>query len=123
VSPTRNSVAVVCGRIAKHLCAKHPDLLTTEFYKKDRKGRLFLDTMRNSLGATIVAPYSLRAKAGAPVSAPIEWSELDAITADGIRLRDVRGRLDRSGDPWSGLRAQVATVGELARGLDRLTVL
>ncbi len=117
---TFDEVAAVCGRIAKHLCARYPDLVTTEFYKKDRKGRLFLDTMRNSLGATIVAPYSLRARPGAPVSAPIAWTELDAITPDGIRLRDMRARLDRSGDPWSGLRARVATVEEIARGVDRL---
>src|SRR5262249_58961923 len=60
-------------RVAAHLCRRHPDLATTEFYKKDRGGRLFLDVMRNAPGATLIAPYSLRARAGAPVSAPIEW--------------------------------------------------
>ena len=117
-----HEVATVGDRISKLLCARHPEMITTEFYKKERKGRLFLDTMRNSPGATIVAPYSLRARPGAPVSAPIAWSELDAVTADGIRLRDVRARLDHSGDPWTGLRATVGSAAAVARALDRLTL-
>jgi bifunctional non-homologous end joining protein LigD len=118
---TYGEVAAIGDRISKLLCARHPELLTTEFYKKDRKGRLFLDTMRNAPGATIVAPYSLRARPGAPVSAPIAWTELDTITPDGIRLRDVRSRLDRSGDPWQSLRADLGSASVLSRALDRLT--
>jgi bifunctional non-homologous end joining protein LigD len=107
---TFEQVGALTNGIAALLCARHPDMLTTEFYKKDRKGRLFLDTMRNSLGATIVAPYSLRGRPGAPVSSPISWNELDAITPDGIRLRDVRERLDRVGDPWNRLRAHSGSI-------------
>lgn len=95
-------------RMSALLCARHPDLLTTEFYKKDRKGRLFLDTMRNAPGATVIAPYAVRPRPGAPVSAPIEWSDVDdpALAPDGIRLRDLRARLEARGDPWAGLRRQ-----------------
>ncbi|HUJ63294.1 MAG TPA: non-homologous end-joining DNA ligase [Kofleriaceae bacterium] len=98
-------------RIAAALCARHPDQLTTEFYKKDRKGRLFMDTMRNAPGATVVAAYSLRGRPNAPVSAPIEWSELDdpALRADGFTLRELRARLDRRGDPWRALRSREAS--------------
>jgi bifunctional non-homologous end joining protein LigD len=93
-----------------------------EFYKKDRRGRLFVDVMRNTIGATLVAPYSLRGRPGAPVSAPIAWSELDdpALCADGIRLRDLRARLDRRGDPWHALRARVAVVSAAQRTLAAL---
>jgi bifunctional non-homologous end joining protein LigD len=103
---TYDEVGTLCARIATRLCAAHPDLLTTEFYKKDRKGRLFLDTMRNTFGATAVAAYSLRGRPRAPVAAPIGWHELDdpALAADGFTLRDIRGRLDAWGDPWSELR-------------------
>jgi bifunctional non-homologous end joining protein LigD len=90
--------------IAARLCERHPDQLTTEFYKKDRRGRLFLDTMRNAPGATFVAAYSLRGRPTAPVSAPIDWDELDTVRPDGITLRDLRARLDRRGDPWRELR-------------------
>jgi bifunctional non-homologous end joining protein LigD len=94
-----------------------------EFYKKDRKGRLFVDVMRNAIGATLVAPYSLRGRPGAPLSAPIAWSELDdpALRADGIQLRGVRERLDRRGDPWRDLRAAPGSVAAASRALDELT--
>lgn len=113
-------VAALGNQISALLCKRHPDLVTTEFYKKDRKGRLFLDTLRNAYGATIVAPYSLRGRPGAPVSAPIEWEELDDVTPDGIHLRDVRDRLDQLGDPWSNLRARPGSVTRAAARLATL---
>jgi bifunctional non-homologous end joining protein LigD len=108
--------------ITTRLCRQHPDLITTEFYKADRKGRLFFDTMRNTPGATMVAPYSLRPRAGAPVSAPIEWRDVDdpALRADGITLRDVRARLDAHGDPWSTLRARVGSASAALAALAAL---
>lgn len=114
---TFDGVHALTSAINALLLARHPDLVTVEFYKKDRKGRVFLDTMRNTIGATVVAPYSLRGKPTAPVSAPITWSELDTITPDGITLRDVRPRLDRIGDPWATLRAKA---GSVARAVERL---
>jgi bifunctional non-homologous end joining protein LigD len=106
---TFEAAHVFCAGIAALFERRHPGLITTEFYKKDRKGRLFLDTMRTSYGATFVAPYSLRGKPGAPVSAPIEWSEVDHIAPDGIHLRDVAKRLER-GDPWREFRAHPASL-------------
>lgn len=113
-------VHALCSGISKLLCARHPDLVTTEFYKKDRKGRLFLDTGRNSLGATMVAPYSLRGRPNAPVSAPIEWDELDDIRPDGITLGDIAGRLDRIGDPWASLRSHPASLRTAAAALEKI---
>lgn len=115
-----DEVHAVCAGISKVLCTRHPDLVTTEFYKKDRKGRLFLDTGRNTLGATMVAPYSLRGRANAPVSAPIEWSELDTIRPDGITLLDVASRLDRVGDPWAALRSHPASLRTAAAALAKI---
>ncbi len=112
----------LANRMAKILCARHPDKLTQEFYKKDRKGRLYLDVMRNALGATIIAPYSLRGKPGAPLSAPIEWEELDDedLRANKFTLRNIRERLDVLGDPWSNLRHAVASVDDADAMLTRL---
>jgi len=117
-----DTVGKLGNQIAALLCQRHPDALTTEFYKKDRRGRLFLDTMRNAPGATVVAPYSLRGKPGAPISAPIDWDEVDdpALAADGIRMRDVRARLDRRGDPWRDLRAEPGSADDAARRLAAL---
>jgi bifunctional non-homologous end joining protein LigD len=116
------AVMALGDRIAKVLCARHPDKLTQEFYKKDRRGRLYLDVMRNALGATIIAPYSLRGRPGAPLSAPIEWEEVEdeALRPDGVTLRAIRARLDSVGDPWSSLRYRVASVEAAGAALDRL---
>jgi bifunctional non-homologous end joining protein LigD len=99
------AVHTLCADLAKLLSTRRPDLITTEFYKKDRKGRLFFDTMRNAPGATFVAAYSLRGKPNAPVSAPVTWKEVedDTLRPDGFTLRDVPARLDRHGDPWAAL--------------------
>jgi bifunctional non-homologous end joining protein LigD len=109
-------------RISAVLCRRHPEFLTMEFYKKDRGGRLFLDVMRNAIGATLVAPYSLRGRPGAPVSAPIAWSDVDdpALAADAIGLRDLRNRLDHRGDPWRDLREELGSVADATRLLDEL---
>jgi len=118
---TYDEVHALCAAISRVVCTRHPDLVTTEFYKKDRKGRLFLDTMRNGFGATVVAPYSLRGRPGAPVSAPIEWREVDdpSLAPDGLRLRAVLDRLDAWGDPWYELRANVGSVAAAAAALAR----
>jgi bifunctional non-homologous end joining protein LigD len=109
---TYAEVHELVGGIASRICDRHPAIVTTEFYKKDRKGRLFFDTGRNVEGATFVAPYSLRPRPGAPLSAPLTWTELEdpALRADGIRLRDLEARRAAVGDPWAGFRAHPASV-------------
>jgi bifunctional non-homologous end joining protein LigD len=102
---TYEEVTDFCKRANAELVGRHPDLVTTEFYKKDRGGRLFLDTLRNGHGATVVAAWSVRGKPTAPVSTPIAWDEVDdpALLPDGIKLRDVAARLAKHGDPWAKL--------------------
>jgi bifunctional non-homologous end joining protein LigD len=116
---TYDEVFGLCNALATAFATRYPDLVTTEFYKKDRQGRLYFDTMRNAPGATFVAAYSLRGRAMAPVSAPVTWREVedDALAPDGFTLRDVPGRLERHGDPWAALRA---SPGNLAAALSRL---
>jgi bifunctional non-homologous end joining protein LigD len=116
---TYRTVEQLTGAIAAKLCGDYPDLLTTEFYKKDRKGRLFLDTMRNAPGATFVAAYSLRGKPHLPVSAPIAWAEVDddALRPDQFTLRNLRARLQKRGDPWAKLRAKP---GSASAALERM---
>ncbi len=117
-----DAVAALGNRIAGVLCRRHPDKFTQEFYKKDRQGRLYLDLMRNALGATIIAPYSLRGRPGAPISAPIEWEEVegDALRPDGVTLRTIRARLDLLDDPWSNLRHTLGSVAVAEAALARV---
>jgi bifunctional non-homologous end joining protein LigD len=63
--------------VALVLVRRHEDKYTLEQRKNKRKGRIFLDTLRNSYGATAVAPYAVRALAGAPVATPLEWQEVE----------------------------------------------
>ncbi|HSM05026.1 MAG TPA: non-homologous end-joining DNA ligase [Longimicrobiales bacterium] len=109
--PDFDTVRGFARRIADHLAARFPDRLTTEARKKKRLGRLYLDVARNARGQTAVAPYSLRARPGAPVAAPLTWDEFRRIRdARRHTLRTVPGRLRERGDPWSG-------VGRSARDL------
>jgi bifunctional non-homologous end joining protein LigD len=89
--------------VATELVARRPGELTTEFYKRKRDGRLFVDVNRNAYAATAVPPYAVRARPGAPVATPLAWDELSdrRLSAGRWTLRTV---LDRDPDVWAGLR-------------------
>jgi bifunctional non-homologous end joining protein LigD len=72
-------------------------MFTANIRKVQRKGRIFLDWLRNQRGATAVMPYSARAREGAPVAAPIDWSELDDLRAANLySIRDADELMDRA---------------------------
>jgi bifunctional non-homologous end joining protein LigD len=66
-------------RFARALAQAEPDRFVATMAKAKRKGRIFIDWLRNQRGSTAVLPYSARARAGAPVAAPVAWRELDDI--------------------------------------------
>ncbi|ANY05010.1 DNA polymerase domain-containing protein [Pseudonocardia sp. HH130630-07] len=88
----------VCARAA----ALDPDVATTAFIKDDRGGRVFLDPTRAG-GATLVAAYSPRARPGLPVSFPVAWDDLDAVTPAEFTVTTAAGLLGDA-DPWRTLR-------------------
>ena len=77
-----------------------PEIVSWEWAKRDRKGRARLDFTQNAVNKTLVAPYSVRPSAGAPVSAPIRWEELDdqAIRSDRWTIRTIGARVRKVGD-------------------------
>ena len=87
------------------LVKRDPEHLTQEFAKVDRKGRIFVDTGRNGYSATYAATYAVRAKPGAPVSAPCTWEEIERgeVHPQTFTLRSMLGRVAAAGDPWSDL--------------------
>jgi bifunctional non-homologous end joining protein LigD len=81
-----------------------PQLYTSTMAKAARRGKIFIDYFRNDRGATSVAAYSTRARAGAPVSVPVEWKDLDAISASEYTVENLPSRLaSRRRDPWKDL--------------------
>lgn len=85
--------------VAGTIAARFPDLATTERSLSRRRGRLYLDTLQNGRLKTMVAPYSIRAVEGAPVSTPLEWDEVDArLDPSTFDIRTVPERLRRRGD-------------------------
>lgn len=91
--------------VANILVQRKPKQLTLEFSKADRKGRILIDTGRNRQGATFAAAYTVRAKPGAPVSAPCTWEEVERGDAQPqtFTLRSMPARLAKMGDLWSDL--------------------
>ena len=87
------------------LVKRHPLILTQEFIKADRGGRIFVDTGRNLPGATFAAVYAVRPKPGAPISAPCTWAELERGTVGPrtFTLRTMAARIADVGELWSGL--------------------
>lgn len=86
------------------LAQRHPDTFTQEFYKADRGDRILIDTGRNDFHATYAAPYAVRAKPGAPVSAPCTWEEVErGITPQSFTLRGMAERVAEMGDVWADL--------------------
>jgi bifunctional non-homologous end joining protein LigD len=97
--------------LAKLLQDHFPDLLTMELRKEKRKGKIFIDTLRNAYGQTGVTPYSLRPLPGAPVATPLSWHELQSKTdPQKYTLRNIFRRLSRTGDPWRDILASATAI-------------
>jgi bifunctional non-homologous end joining protein LigD len=117
VAPLRRTadhdrVRATAGAIAEEIAARAPGELTTHWRKERREGRILVDVARNTYAQTTVAPYSGRARPGAPVATPLRWEELSdgALRADRWTLRTVLDRLDADGDPWADIRRAARTL-------------
>jgi bifunctional non-homologous end joining protein LigD len=85
-------------RFAEALSLAEPERFTATMSKAKRKGRIFIDWLRNQRGSTAVLPYSARARSGAPVAVPIDWNELkDMQDAKAFSIDDVNRLLTRAG--------------------------
>jgi bifunctional non-homologous end joining protein LigD len=84
-------------RFSRAVAEAEPGMFTANIRKNQRKGRIFLDWLRNQRGATAIMPYSARARAGAPVAAPIAWEELGKINSGGAyTIRDTDELIGRA---------------------------
>ena len=103
--------------VALSLEREAPARYTTNVRKAQRKGRIYLDYLRNGRGATAIAPYSTRRRAGAPVATPLAWSELESgIDPKKFDVFRVPKRLAKLGeDPWAGYSKLRQTIGASTR--------
>lgn len=91
--------------VGRVLVSHAPNHLTQEFSKADRKGRIYIDTGRNGYSATFAAAYTVRARAGAPVSAPCTWKEIEkgTVNPNTFNIRNLPARIRKTGDVWADL--------------------
>jgi bifunctional non-homologous end joining protein LigD len=92
--------------VGKMFVSLAPEALTQEFNKVDRRGRIYVDTGRNGYHSTFAAAYTVRARRGAPVSAPCTWEEVERgdVGPATLTTRNVPERVDEIGDLWGELR-------------------
>ena len=119
---TLDEVMEFASLAASVLASRSPDTLTTEFMKADRGDRIYVDVARNAPAQHAVAPYSVRAKDGAPVATPISWDELDDpdLTPRTHTIKTVPRRLRDVGDAWKGMKRRTRSLEPARRALDRL---
>jgi bifunctional non-homologous end joining protein LigD len=112
-------VAGFAHRIGRVLVDRDPGNLTQEFNKIDRKGRIYVDTGRNGYSAMFAAPYTVRAKRGAPVSAPCTWDELErgTVVPQSFTIRNMAARIADAGDLWADMLKKGKSLKKAIKGL------
>jgi DNA ligase D len=99
--------------VARELERRRPDLITAAWWKEERGERVFVDYNQNAPHKTVFGAWSVRARPGAQVSAPVTWEEIASIDPDQLTIATVPERLAGAGDPWR-------TIGEQPRSLEPL---
>lgn len=107
--------------VAALVVAGDPGRLTTEVRKAKRDGRVFVDVLRNGYAQTAVAPYSVRARPGAPVATPLEWDEVGGrLDPQRYTIRNLFRRLGRKPDPWRNMARHARSLEPARRRLEPL---
>jgi len=116
-----DEVAAFTNTVGKVLVERDPERLTLEFSKADRGGRIYVDTGRNGYSATFAAAYAVRARPGAPVSAPCSWDEVEHGLAAPrtFTLRNMSERLAEVGDLWADMPRHARSLNKAITALSR----
>ena len=117
-----DTVRAFAREVAEELAGRHPDRLTTEQRKDKRKGRLYLDAMRNAYAQTAVPPYAVRARPGATVATPLDWSEVEdrSLRPSRFTIGSILDRLEQADDPWKDLRRRRRSLSQAHKRLNAL---
>jgi bifunctional non-homologous end joining protein LigD len=107
-------------KVVARVAAAHPEELTTEHWLAARRGRVYLDPFRNGFGQTVVAPYSVRHRAHAPISTPLEWSGVKPnLDPADFNLGNFMKRARRA-DPWRDFFKSRQSLKDAARLVAKL---
>jgi bifunctional non-homologous end joining protein LigD len=120
VGPDADEVLSFAETFVKHLAAANPKELTTEHSIAARGNRVYLDAFRNGFGQTVVTPYSVRRKPKAPVSTPLDWSEVKrGLDPSEFNIGNFEKRLKRA-DPWKDFFKQRQSLDKATKALQKL---
>ncbi|PVA11415.1 DNA ligase D [Pelagivirga sediminicola] len=107
-----NTVKLFAKTFAHVMADRAPDRYTATMSKSKRRGRIFIDWLRNERGATAIAPYSLRARPGGPVAVPVSWDELKTLDgANRFSMSDMAARL-KTGCPAAQVQDNLQTLSD-----------
>ena len=120
--PTWSDARGFAKAVCRAMQTEEPSRYTANPLKRARKGKVFLDYLRNSKTASAVAPWSPRAKVGAPIAVPLAWNHLRAgLDPKRFTIHSIALLLSRD-DPWSGLAASAYSLHIAQRNLQKLGI-
>ena len=120
VGPDANDVLSFAELFVARVAAAHPDELTVEHSVAARRGRVYLDPFRNGFGQTVAAPYSVRRREKAPISTPLEWTEVKpTLVPSDFNMGNFAKRL-KAADPWSDFFDNRQSLSDGLKMLDKL---
>jgi DNA primase len=99
--------------VARELARRRPDMITDAWWKEERGERIFIDFNQNAPHKTVFGAWSVRARPGAQVSTPFDWSELDDIDPEACTMATVPGRVEARGNPWADVDDDPQTLAPL----------
>jgi bifunctional non-homologous end joining protein LigD len=94
------AVKTFCRDFAKQLATNEPQRFTANLSKAQRKGRLFIDYLRNERGSTAIAPWSVRSREGAPVAVPVTWDEVPKLKGANVFTLQAAAERAKGKDSW-----------------------
>jgi DNA ligase D-like protein (predicted polymerase) len=112
--------ARLAERVAEMVAGEQPEISTTErSLKKRRRGQVYIDHLQNTRGKSVVAPYSVRPKEGATVSAPLDWSEVKRkkVTPQDFTIKNIVKRIERKGDLFASVLSDQQSLAEAMKRL------
>jgi bifunctional non-homologous end joining protein LigD len=110
---TFTEVRAIVGTLSERLATQHPDRFTTVWQVDKRRGKIFLDKNQNVRGKNMAAIYCPRPAAGAPVSMPVSWNELERVYPTDFTIQTAPAMVAERGDMWLGIHAAKCDLGSI----------